>query len=122
MGSGVFRAFRLARYVLSVSAVPAARFSEAFGVTDHTVPTGRPIDAGGSDGRSGLGRLPMPKAHRNAGAGAFLWKSRGLGRANQVSTDGSGAPRCRSIRASRLNRPDPNTATTNARTPSAMFN
>ena len=54
MGSGVFRAFRLARYGSSVSAVPAARFSEAFGVTDHTVPTGRPIDAGGSQtGRRG---------------------------------------------------------------------
>ena len=42
--------------------------------------------------------------------------------ANQVAADGAGAPRYRSMRASRLNRPDPNTATTSARTPSAMFN
>ncbi len=38
MGSGVFRAFRLARYVSSFSAFRAVPFSEAFGVTDPTVP------------------------------------------------------------------------------------
>jgi hypothetical protein len=40
----------LPRYVSSFSAVPPGRFSEAFGVTYPTVPTGRPIDAEGSDG------------------------------------------------------------------------
>jgi len=52
MGSGVFRAFRLARYVSSFSALRVF-FSEAFDVTDHTVPTGR-VDrhTWGTDGRS----------------------------------------------------------------------
>ena len=38
MGSGVFRAFRLARYVSSDFAFRAVPFSEAFAVTHPTVP------------------------------------------------------------------------------------
>jgi hypothetical protein len=67
MGSGVFRASRLARYVSSVSAVPTARFSEAFGVIDPTVPTGRPIGAGGFRWDVEVARLPKPAAARGTG-------------------------------------------------------
>ena len=69
MGSGVFGAFRLARYVSSFLAVPPGRFSEAFGVTDHTVPTGRPIGAGRSDATSGGEAADAESPLRTRGTG-----------------------------------------------------